>query len=111
MLWIWRKKTECGVGGRPVRALSINERLCVCVTAGDAGPAAAAVDPYLDKALSFSSLCTPKGQTSPCAVSEMETLVNNFQACFFLVSRRREDVREPSGAHLAPLITNICLCH
>jgi hypothetical protein len=39
-----------------VRALSINEPLCV--TAGDAGPAAAAaVDPYLDKALSFSSLC------------------------------------------------------
>lgn len=46
------KKTECGVGGRPVRALSINEKLCV--TAGDAGPAAAE-DPYLDKALSFSS--------------------------------------------------------
>jgi hypothetical protein len=53
-------------------------RGCVCVTAGDAGPAAAAaVDPYLDKALSFSSLCTPKGQTSPCAVSEMETLVSS----------------------------------
>lgn len=46
------EKTECGVGGRPVRALSINEKLCV--TAGDAGPAAAE-DPYLDKALSFSS--------------------------------------------------------
>jgi hypothetical protein len=51
----------------------------------------------------------PKGQTSPCAVSETETLVNNFPACFFFW--RREEVREPSGAHLAPLITNIRLCH
>jgi hypothetical protein len=73
------EKTECGVGGRPVRALSINERLCV--TAGDAGPAAtAAVDPYLDKALSFSSPNAKRTNVSMPCVGEL----NNFPACFLL---------------------------